>query len=333
MKKWINKRNIAILVVVVLVGGWWYIGNQKTKNKKLTTKVVVVEKKDVVQTLTLSGKIKAEKMAELKFLTSGRLSFLRVKSGDSVKNGEWLAGLDTGDLQAAVTKAWYAYLTADANAKEVEDLVKNHDKDETFAQKNDRIAAQVARDSAYETWLSARRAADYAILKAPFDGVVTNLNIGGVGEIVGITSGLTVVDPASLYFEVEIDESDLGRVNVGQNVGVKLDAFSDKVVDGKLEEIEFVSRLSDTGANVYPARVKLTTDNGQLTILRLGMKGDAVLVLGEAKGVLALPIEAVIDGSVVTPDGKKLKVETGLESENDVEIKSGLAEGDKVVVK
>jgi len=55
--------------------------------------------------------------------------------------------------------------------------------------------------------------------------------------------------------------------------------------------------------------------------------------LGRAENTLYLPYEAVIDGEVTLPGGEKKKVETGLETDTDIEIKAGLNEGEKVVVK
>ena len=61
------------------------------------------------------------------------------------------------------------------------------------------------------------------------------------------------------------------------------------------------------------------------------MNGDARIILTEAKDVLTLPLEAVIDGQVLLPTDEKKQVEVGIEGEEAVEIKSGLNEGDKVV--
>jgi multidrug efflux pump subunit AcrA (membrane-fusion protein) len=176
MRKLITKRNIFVVLLIVGVGLWWWKGQETKKKEKSERKIVSVVRKDLVETLSVSGKVRAEKQAELNFQSGGKLAMVRVKSGEKVERGEWLMGLDTGDLKAIETKAWYSYLAADANAKEVEDDLKGHDKDETFSQKNERVAAQTARDSAYENWLSARRAVDNAVLKSPFSGVVASVS-------------------------------------------------------------------------------------------------------------------------------------------------------------
>ena len=84
------------------------------------------------------------------------------------------------------------------------------------------------------------------------------------------------------------------------------------------------------GATVYRVRIKL--DQNELGDLRIGMNGDARIILREETGVLVLPLEAVVDGEVVLTSGLKKKIETGIEGETVVEIKSGLNEGDQVVI-
>jgi HlyD family secretion protein len=261
------------------------------------------------------------------------LGFVNVGEGDHVKAGEWLMGLNTGDLDAAAQAAYYRYLAADANAKQIEDAVKGHDSDETFAQKTARVTAQTTRDMAYDAWLSARRALDYAVLKAPFDGVAVGITSNVVGNTVGVTDGLMVVDPSKLYFEVDVDETDMGKVSVGQAAEVSLDAFPGQKIKGSVTSLGFVSKISSSGATVYPVRVELPKE--WLPKLLLGLNGDANLILDVAKNTLSLPSDVIVNGEVTMAgkDVRKVKVKTGLVGDTDTQILEGLNEGDKVVTK
>jgi len=331
MKKWLTKKNIILLVAVLVVGGGWLIRKQNQSRKDIAVKEVTVEKKDITSVLTVSGKIVADKQVSLNFQTMGKLGFVRAKVGDEVKMGVVIAGLDTGDLDAAVTKAYYSYLAADANAKYVEDTLKGHDNDESFIQKNTRVAAQTTRDTAYDTWLSAQRARRYAYLVAPFNGVVTSSTISGAGDIVGVTDGMTLVDPKSLHFQAEVDESDVAKVKPGQTVALFLDAFPDEKFIGKIKSISFLAKVSSTGATVFETDVEVPGEAGLM--FRMGMNGDADIEMASASGVLTLPIEAVVDGKVTLVGGELVEVKTGLEGLSDIEIREGLKEGDKVLVK
>jgi HlyD family secretion protein len=333
MRKYLTKRNIIIFVLVILAGWWWYQSKSKSRSNKDEEKIVTVERGEVVSGLTVSGEVKALKTATLNFPSSGKLSFVGVSDGDKVKKGQLLASLDLGDLQASQTRAWYTYLAYDAAAKKVEDDLKGKGASENFLEKSTRVTAQTNRDIAYDSWLTAQRAVKNAKLWSPFEGIVTNITISAVGDTVGVADGLTVVNPNSLYFAGEVDESDVGKVTIGQRVKLNLDAYEGQIFDGVVEEIAFASQLSSTGATVFPVRIKFGDE--VIAKLRLGMNGDAQIILDTREDVLKLPIEAVLDNEVNLPgdESKKLKVETGLEGETDIEIKSGLGEGDKVIIK
>lgn len=331
MKRFLTRRNIIVALAILLIASVVWQKQAAAKKSAGAVQTVTVTQKDIQENLSVSGVVKAEKSATLNFPSSGRLAYISVMTGDRVSWGQALAGMDLGDLQASARISYAKYLAADANAKQVEDSVKGHDSDETFAEKNARVAAQTARDSAYDTWLAAQRAVNNANLYAPFAGIVTGVSVNTPGDTVSVTDGVSVVDPTSLYFEVQIDESDLGKVSEGLPVQVTLDAFHNKTFTGNLAQIGFVSQTSSTGANVYTAKVKFSPE--ETTLLRIGMNGDGKIVLATAKQVLTLPIDSVIDGSVRLADKNqtKVKVQTGLEGDSDVEIKSGVSLGTKVL--
>jgi RND family efflux transporter MFP subunit len=332
MRKFLTRRNIILAAVAVLIGFLWWNGRQ-TAAKKAESNVVVKEvtRGDVELSLSVSGEIKAEQQATLNYFTSGRVAYMGVKVGDKVKKWQLLAYLDPGDLEAAEQKAHYAYISADAYAKLIEDQVKGHESDESFTLKNTRVAAQTARDSAYDTWLSAQRAVKNSKLVAPFAGIVTNVTSAAVGDTASVTDGVTIVDPKSLYFSAEVDETDVGKLNGTETVEVEMDAFSGQKFSATIGDVGFVSTLSSTGATVYP--VKLYFPEGDLGKLRVGMNGDAKIILEVKKDVLRVPVEAVVDGYVTLAEGEqKVAVETGLEGDIDVEITKGLSEGEKVII-
>lgn len=329
MRKFLTKRNIITAVVLVAAVSGWYMKSRNAARPVVKTATVV--RKDLVQSLSVSGKIDAEKKATLTFPLPGKLAFVTVKPGDLVTAGAWLAGLNLGDLQAMERKAYYAYVAADAYAKLIEDQVKGHDSDETFLQKDNRVAAQTARDTAYDSWLTARRAINNATLKTPISGVVASVSVNVAGETIGVTDGVIVVDPSSLFFNTQVNETDIVSIKTGQEVEINLDAFPREKFTGVVKRIGFATITGDTGATVLPVWISLPQE--ALPRMKLGLNGDGNIVLATAKNVLTLPVEAVTNGKVTLKDGQKKKIETGLESDFDVEIKSGLNEGDVVIIK
>jgi RND family efflux transporter MFP subunit len=302
--------------------------------KPMTPKTVMVKRGDVVERIVTAGKMEAGRKASLNFPVGGRLVYVGVHEGDEVKRGQWLYRIDPGDMEADVTRAWYRYLAADANAHEVEDDMKNKESTINFAEKNTLSAAQTARDIAYENWLQAKRDLENHKLVAPFAGVVTHATGVAVGDTVGVTDGATIVDPTSLYFEMEADEGVVPQMYEGKSVKVRLDAFANTEFDGVIEKIDLESSLSSSGATVYKVRVELPAmPVGQF---RIGMNGEAEMILKEAKNVLVVPVDAVEDGILTLLDTKtgerKVKVVTGVADEALVEVSGEVREGDVVVV-
>lgn len=328
--KWFTWKRVLVLAAIILVGLFVWRWQANRAKAKAEIKTATVARHDVVSTLVASGKIVADKSASLNFPLSGKLGFVNVKTGDTVKAYQTLAGMDVADLDTAITKAFYTYEAADAAAKLAEDSVKDHAGDETFAQKNTRVAAQTARDSAYDAWMAARRAKTNSYLVSPFVGVVTAVTVTSAGDTVSITDGITVVDPTSLRFQGEVDETDIGKIFVNQPVTLKMDAFPEQKFVGTVDRIAFQASLSDTGGTVYLINIKLSAED--TAKLRLGENGDVTIVLAHADNVLTIPVDSVVDGQVTQPDGSKRKIETGLAGDTLVEIKSGLTEGETIVV-
>jgi membrane fusion protein (multidrug efflux system) len=326
MKKWFTKKRLiisGIIVVIAFVGWRWFAGQNQGPEYSL----VSPERKQLTDLLSVSGQVDAKKKAVLRFPAPGRVAYVGFSDGETVAQGKLIMSIDTGNLQSAVTESYYRYLAADANAHEVEDSVKNHASDETFAQKNDRVTAQTARDIAYDNWLEAKRNLRDAYLYAPFAGVISSMTANSVGASVSVTDGVTVVDPQSLYFTIEIDENDLGKIQPGQKVMVDLDAF-DEDFEGEISTIGFETILSDSGATVLP--VKVTVPVTWASRLRLGLNGDADIVLQVVDDALVLPIDAVKGNEVILENGEKRQVEVGIVTDTEIQIKSGLSQDEKV---
>lgn len=322
-----KKYIIAILVIVGVFGIWKYFTSSKSTKKIESTKVV---RSDLKEVLTLSGQIDADTKAILRFGSAGKIAWINVKEGDVVKKWQGIAGLDTGDLKAAETKAYYAYLAADANAKQIEDQVKGHDSDETFAQKNARVTAQTTRDAAYDSWRVAQRAVQTASIYSPIDGIVYFAPSLVPGTYISspAQAEYQVVDPSSIHFSATADQSEVILLSERISGVLILDAFTNKKFDGSISKIAFTPKADEVGT-VYEVDFKI---NGEIpSQIRLGMTGDLSIVVKEKTGVLSLPAKFIKSENgkkyVKTSTNTKIFVETGLETDQGTEIISGLSEG------
>lgn len=331
-KKSGKKFWIILAVVLVIVWRMFF-----TADKSVAFKSQKVVKGDILETLSTTGTVKADEFANMTFQSGGRLSWVKVKKGDVVKKGQPLAGLDTVVLNAAYQQSVNNYRSYQAAAESALDSVKGHTGDETYAQRATRTAAEVARDNAYDAMNAALQNLRFANLYAPFDGVVAEATPSFAGaNVTPANSSYVVVNPGTVYFDTEIAETDLPKVKPGQRVIIKLDAYPEESIEGKVGTIGVVAFTSSTGGNAYSVRIELPKNVDFK--YKVGMEGDVSIVLETIKSILKVPTSALIneddtDFVWVWKDGKISKKTIGIggASDEETEVKTGLEEGDVII--
>ncbi len=181
----------------------------------------------------------------------------------------------------------------------------------------------------------ARLNVENSRLISPFDGVVTRLD-AVVGQSVGSAPILTVATTNQLLVRFYLDETDLGKANVGNRVTFTFDAYPDQPIGGEITSVEPALQTVD-GTPVVVVWAKLT-DETEAVILS-GMTVDVEVIAAEARDALLVPVQALRElapGSyavfVVQADGslKMTPVTVGLRDYANAEILSGLKVGDVV---
>ncbi len=179
---------------------------------------------------------------------------------------------------------------------------------------------------------SARRALEDTVLVAPVGGTVTEMNIQ-VGETAGAGQAAVVVisDLATLVVDVNLDETDVAQITVGQEALVGVDAFSDAGLTGEVTHIAPVA-TTQSGVVLYPVTIRLAPTD---LPVRAGMTADVEIVMVSQENALIVPLRAVhteggqsyvnrlADGHQI----ERVEVELGVMTDTEVEIVSGLAEG------
>lgn len=330
LKFWRLPKKIWVTALLILIsaGIYYYYPKQKPEEIKL----VEVKTGQVKEIISSSGTLEGTDSADLRFKIGGKLNYLAVKPGEKVKQGSLIASIDTRDLQIDLQQARNTFEIKDAAAKRAEDDVKDHISDENFTQRESRVAAQKARDNAFDEIKAAQRALEDAYIYAPILGIVTRAD-PNVGQIVSITDIIArIVDESEYVFEAEVDESDLGRIKLGQSAEVILNSYPDQVFNATVSEVRPTTETTDSGATVII--VKLALGKPEINFIS-GLNGQADIVLNEASNALIIPVEALMDNDeVYIKKGnsyEKIKPELGLRSDTDVEVKSGLSAGDLVV--
>lgn len=186
----------------------------------------------------------------------------------------------------------------------------------------------------------------YTTITAPIDGVVLSRDVqvgDAVSSILVLGSTATLVmtlgDTREVYVKGKVDESDIGKVYMGQPARIKVQSFRDKTFAGKVTKMAPLGVEKD---NVTTFEVQIAIDNpgGEL---KANMTANAEIVLEEHKNVLTVPEQAVIydkdrNASVWVPDqhGKDghrvVPIKPGLSNGSRIEVLSGLKKGDTVVL-
>ncbi|MFZ2199373.1 MAG: efflux RND transporter periplasmic adaptor subunit [Microgenomates group bacterium] len=335
MLAWIKSHKLIAFVVVAVVAFGIY---RYTQGKKVEYVEYTVEKKSIKETFELSGKVVAGTSATLRFGAGGLVTYMGAKEGDSVKKWQTLASVDSRQLQKTLDQKLNLYAiqrgTFDQTIDDNDNSVPDNDLGRTLKrllEKNQYQLDNTVKDVEYlDLSLKLSR------LSSPIAGVLVHSSITTPNVQVALTDTWVVIDPTSLYFSADLDETDLKRASVGQKVIVTLDAYPDKNFETKIDSISYSPKETSAGTT-YEVRLALS---GDLRALRLGLNGTAAIILQDKSDVLALPSSALSgtggNTTVLVKNGQKYeekKVETGVENEGMVEIVSGLGESDHVYTK
>src|SRR3954464_5927108 len=204
--------------------------------------------------------------------------------------------------------------------------------------------ANVAQDQANLKQLEEQLS--YTDIVSPIDGIVLSRDVqmgDAVSSILVLGSSATLVmtlgDTSEVYVKGKVDESDIGKVYLGQRARIKVESFKEKTFDGKVTKISPMGVEKDN-VTTFEVRVSITNPGGEL---KAAMTANAEIVLDEHKGVLTIPESAIIydkdkKASVEVPDpqakdGKrKIAVKLGISNGAKTELLGGLKEGAEVIL-
>lgn len=175
-----------------------------------------------------------------------------------------------------------------------------------------------------------------ATLTSPIDGIVAALNYK-TGDIIldgsSAKSVATIINNDTLYIEVNVEESDISKLKVGDKAAVTFDAVDGVNLTGEISFISLTSTTNSSGIVTYLVRVILV--NTDKTQIREGMTATLEFITSGVEDVVAIPVQAVrnIGGkpSVELPGGSIRNVSTGFTDGKKVEVISGLTAGEIVV--
>ena len=370
MFRGLSRVKKALVLLVIAGAGWWgYKAWAAGRAAEPLYQTGQVEKGTLVVTVSGSGTVTTANNASVTTTAGGVVSRVLVKNGDTVRAGAALTVLDPDQSsRQAYMQASAAYQSAKnslesaksrlyslnsamfaANQKLINDAVARNlaPDDPTYIQQNSDwkaaeadylngqnsiTQAQTSLSSAYLSMLKSS-----PTIYAPIPGTVTGLSLlPGMG-IAGSSTGqkiANIVTKAPITVTLSLTEVDAGKVTSTDKATVTFDALPDKTYTGKVISVDTVGAVS-SGVTTYPTVIAL--DGEGLGILP-NMAASASIITEIKSDVLIVPVSAVTTQNgqsavQVMKNGQvqEVTVETGLASDTQIEIVSGLSEGDAVV--
>lgn len=208
---------------------------------------------------------------------------------------------------------------------------------ETLKAKLSEIKAQEeAVREALNSFNIAKLNYDYSFIRSPISGVITSRPVK-IGE--GVNKGshiATVVSTGSMYIEAFIDEADVAKVRIGQEVNITMDSYPGKVFKGEVYRISPVVLGGKQETRTFEVRVRLKDKD---ILIKPGMSADIEIIVESIPNVLALPSQAVVEKEgkryvyIIRDSRARLTpVDLGRFNWTFYEVLSGVKEGDKVII-
>jgi HlyD family secretion protein len=377
-----RRTKIIIGVVVLLIAGGLTAGFASRRGKDVTPVTFgKVSRQDLTSKVSANGRIDAKRKVDLSANVMGQVVNLAVREGDVVSKGDFLLQIDQKQLAANARSADAALqaVFSDRDASKAMAIAAEQDFDR--AQKNfgqkiipraDLDRAQSTRDSARanvmaldqrisqarENLNAARDTLSKTTMRAPIAGIVTALPVEeGEVAVIGTMNNagtvlMTIADMSIVEAVMEVGETDVPSVKVGQRASVTIDAYPNKTFPGLVTEVAS-SPIKRPGAGAVGNteavnfEVKIQVENPPPGV-RPGFSASADIITGTRPKALAIPIQALVvrekpgstpgkpqdeEGVFVNQNGvvKFENVKTGLSGDSSIELLSGAKEGQQIV--
>ncbi|MBE7640716.1 efflux RND transporter periplasmic adaptor subunit [Salegentibacter sp. BLCTC] len=377
---------IAVALILLLIvgkkAGWF----GKTGNFK-EVEITKIEPIDIVETVSATGKIQPEIEVKLSSEVSGEIIELPVVEGQAVEKGDLLVRVNPDIYQSNVNRAQAGLETSRANYAQAQASLKqaeaNYNRNKSLFEKGviskaewDRVVseyevAKANKESAYynmqSTSATVKEAQDNlgrTNIYAPMSGTISKLDaelgerVVGTQQMAG-TEILRVANLTNMEVEVDVNENDIVKVEVGDSTIVEVDAYLGEEFKGIVTEISNSADAALTTDQVTNFKVKvrileesykelLKEKPDNYSPFRPGMTATVDIITNRKDAIIGVPISAIVIKSDTTKtkseeqkyeavflkDGEKAqlrKVSTGIQDDSNIEITEGLTEGETVI--
>lgn len=362
-----NKKSLVIIAIIIAAIGiavW-----QAMRPEVLEVSVVAVQRGDVAATVanTRAGTVEACRRSGLAPAMGGQLAKLAIQEGDRVSTGQVLLELWNADRKAELLlarrdavasqgRADEICVRADIADREAKRMTRLRERGLAAEEETERAVGDAeARAAACSAAGDAVKVSDaqveiaearleLTLLRAPFDGVVAEIN-GELGEFVtpspvGVATppAVDLIDSSCLYISAPIDEVDAPAVRAGQEAVITLDAFPQDDFPGVVRRVAPYVLDQEKQARTVEIEAEITyePDGSGKGALLPGYSADVEVILATRVDVLRIPTQVVLEGDrvFVFADGtvQDRQIQTGISSWEFTEVVDGLSEGEFVIL-
>ncbi len=351
-KKWLIIAGVVIVVVILVVAN---LTQSKRGTVTVQTKKVIVT--DITSIVSGSGKVQPKTKVNVTAEATAEIISIPANEGDFVRKGQILIQLDTVQLKRDVESYLYTANEMEAHL-EGAGVLLNQSRDE-FERQKELYAKKLTSEQAFKNADYAYRSqkASYDAMKqqkkasfarlekvrdllnkttirAPMDGIITWVD-AEVGEIAQAQTPyspgkplMIVSDLSEFEVEVEIDETDIAYLEVGQKSQVEIDAFPDTLFSGEVMEIGNTATISGMGSSDQAINFKVKVSLLDVhEKIRPGMSATVDITTDERTNVLAIPIQALVIREF-DPDSLEAGEDREIEEEGNAALASTMPEAE-----
>ena len=345
------KLLIAVaLVVICSIGAYAYYEHTASASKAGAVETAEVTRMNIKSSIPATGVISPVNSVEVSPKITARISTVAVKENDRVEKGQVVATLDGKDYAAKKDQAQYKLTNAQLKYERAKALYEAG-----AGSKQDLDNAQFEYDTAASSLSEAESDVAETVITAPMSGVVVGEpKTPGTMAVQGNSSPtviMRIADTGTKQIIAKVDETDIGKIKVGQDATFTVDSYTNKTFTAHVSKISqtdttyswdttnTTSSSAASSASVIYYYVTLDVDDPN-DDLRLGMTARVDISTSQKENALVVPIAALKTNNsgsyvvVVHDDGstENVMVQTGIYSDDYVEITSGLSVGDKVSI-
>lgn len=350
-------RFILIALIAVLFIGTFVFLFKKSRPEEILYQEFTATVRDIDKTTVVTGKIEPRNEVNVKPQINGIIAELLKEAGQQVQKDEVIAKLKVIPDMNSLSSAQSRVRLSEINLQQAQvnydrekalfdrNMVSAEEMDKVSQQlaqaKEERAGAQDALEVIRDGVSSSNATSSSTLVRSTITGLILNVPVKVGNSVIQAntmndgTTVATVADMNDLIFDGNIDETEVGLLYEGMPMKISIGALRDYTLDATLEYIA-PKAVESNGANQFEvkAAVKVQSDK----MIRSGYSANAEIVLETVKNVLTVPesaLQFIKDNTFVYIKGEKgdyklQKVETGLSDGVNIEIKSGLKEGDVV---